>query len=65
MMTFLIFEGLQDGLWTFLLSQFILMAMVLLVRAVYELSKGEKEAAMKAVRWLVVTVVGLVLLNIF
>lgn len=65
MIGFLIFDGLKDGLRRFLLSLFVLMSIVLLVRAVYELSKGERESAMKAVRWLLVTVLGLIMLNLF
>ncbi len=56
------FSGLQHSFGNLLLMIFGLVAMVSLAVTVIHVIQGEKESAKKALRWLVVTAVGFILL---
>lgn len=58
------FAELQHSFGTFLLLVFGLIAMISLAVTVIHVIQGERESAKKALRWLIVTAVGFILISI-
>lgn len=58
------FSGLQHDFGTLLMLIFGLLAMISLAVTVIHVIQGEKESAKKALRWVITTAVGFILLMV-